>query len=391
MEKVNRSIVHFDLDTFFVSVEVLKDSALKGKPVAVGGEGDRGVVASCSYEARKFGVRSGMSMKLARALCPQMITRRGDFDSYARKSEEVTAIIREKVPVVEKASIDEHYLDLTGFDKFFGCYKYTMELRNSILKESGLPISFGLSINKLVSKVATGVGKPLGKIQVETGMERSFFSPLPVKKIPGVGQETSRQLAVMGISKIKDVYLLNPDLLQATFGKNGLVLWNRANAIDDSPVVEYSEQKSMSHEETFSVDTTSMEDLRTSILNMVTRLAFDLRDQGKLTTCVTVKIRYSDFETFTKQGRIKATALDDELAEKAWDLFTSLYERRMLVRLIGVKFSYLVSSGYQIDLFSDNNTQIDLYATLDTIRKRFGSNAVLKARALPAPVRFFAR
>lgn len=382
MQAHDRSIVHFDLDTFFVSVEVQKDSSLKGRPVAVGGEGDRGVVSSCSYEARKFGVRSGMAMKTARTLCPELIVRRGDYDSYSKRSEEVTAMIREAVPVVEKASIDEHYVDLTGFDRFFGCYKYTMELRNRILKETGLPISFGLSVNKLVSKVATGVGKPLGRIQVETGTERSFFSPLPVGKIPGVGKETASQLAVMGISKIRDVYCLNPQLLQATFGKNGLVLWNRANAIDDSPVVEYSEQKSMSKEETFGQDTTNMEELRSVILSMVTELAYDLRSQGKMTTCVTIKIRYSDFETYTKQARIKGTAFDEDLSEKAWELFTSLYERRMLIRLVGVKFSHLLTANYQIDLFSDTSHRIDLYHTLDHIRNRFGAGAILKARAL---------
>ncbi|WEA01707.1 DNA polymerase IV [Mucilaginibacter sp. SJ] len=378
-----RSIVHFDLDTFFVSVEVLKDSKLKGKPVAVGGEGDRAVVASCSYEARQFGVRSGMAMKIAKRLCPHLVVRRGDYDSYSQKSQEVTAIIKDAVPIVEKASIDEHYLDLTGFDRYFGTYKYTMELCDRITKETWLPISFGLSVNKLVSKVATTVTKPLGRKQVEFGTERQFFSPLPVKKIPGVGQETGTKLALMGVKLIEDVYKLNPPLLEATFGKNGLVLWQRANAIDETPVVPYSESKSISRESTFSQDTTSMELLRGHIMQMVTELAFELRQNDKMATCVTVKIRYSDFETHTQQRKIKGSSFDEDLTGAAWELFQKLYERRVLIRLIGVKFSQLITSNYQIDLFADTGNNIALYQSIDKLKNKYGANAIIKAAALP--------
>jgi DNA polymerase-4 len=380
-----RCIVHFDLDTFFVSVETLKDHSLKGKPVAVGGEGDRAVVSSCSYEARQFGLHSGMSMKIARRLCPQLIVRRGDYDSYSEKSAEVTAIIKDQIPVVEKASIDEHYLDLTGFDKYFGSYKYTMELCSRITKETRLPISFGMSVNKLVSKVATTVSKPLGRKQVELGTERRFFSPLPVKKIPGVGRETGTQLALMGIKYIQDVYRLTPELLHAAFGRNGLMLWEKSNAIDHSPVIPYSEQKSMSREATFSQDTTHLDFLRSHILRMVTELATELRATEQMTTCVTVKIRYSDFETHTQQRKIKATSFDEDLSAAAWELFTKLYERRVLIRLIGVKFSQLITASYQIDLFSDTSTHIALYQSIDKLRNRFGHSAVIKAGALPLP------
>jgi len=379
----SRCIVHFDLDTFFVAVEVLKDSSLKGMPVAVGGEGDRAVVASCSYEARRFGVHSGMAMKVAKRLCPSLIIRRGDYDIYSQKSAEVTAIIKDRVPIVEKASIDEHYLDLTGFDRFFGNYKYTMELCERITKETWLPISFGLSVNKLVSKVATTVNKPLGRKQVEFGTERQFFSPLPVKKIPGVGKETGTLLALMGVKLIQDVYRLSPELLEATFGKNGLVLWDRANAIDDSPVVPYSEQKSISRESTFSQDTTNLELLRSHVMQMVTELAFELRQGEKMTTCVTIKIRYSDFETHTQQRKIRGTAFDEDLAAVAWELFIRLYERRLLIRLIGVKFSYLITANYQIDLFADTGTNIALYQSIDKLRNKYGAGAVIKAAALP--------
>jgi DNA polymerase-4 len=379
----SRCIVHFDLDTFFVSVEALKDNSLKGKPVAVGGEGDRAIVASCSYEARQFGVHSGMSMKIAKRLCPQLIVRRGDYDSYSKKSAEVTAIIKDQIPIVEKASIDEHYLDLTGFDRYFGSYKYTLELCQRITKETHLPISFGMASNKLVSKVATTVSKPLGRKQVEFGTERKFFSPLTVKRIPGVGNETGTQLALMGIKFIQDVYRLSPELLEATFGKHGLTLWERANAIDHSPVVPYAEQKSMSREVTFTQDTTHLDLLRSHLLQMVAELAFELRASDKMSTCITIKIRYSDFETHTQQRKIKATCFDEDLSAVAWELFGQLYKRRVLIRLIGVKFSYLIAANYQIDLFNDTGTHIALYQRIDKLRSKYGHDAVIKAGALP--------
>lgn len=374
-----RQIVHLDLDTFFVSVERLLNKDLAGKPVLVGGFSDRAVVASCSYEARKFGVHSAMPMRLARQLCPQAIIVKGDHDQYSKYSREVTEIIEERTPVVEKASIDEHYLDITGMDRFFGCWKWTQELRQRIMKETGLPISFGLSVNKTVSKIATGEAKPNNEKKVDTGMEKPFLAPLSIRKIPMVGEKTYIQLRNMGISKIHTLQEMEPDTLHRVLGQNGVSIWRKANGIDETPVLPYSEQKSMSKEQTFESDTIDMVLLKRVIAHMTDELSFELRSEKKLTGCITLKIRYSNFETFTKQMKIAYTCSEKTLAEKASELFTKLYSKRMLIRLIGIKFSDLVAGAYQVDLFNDVQEEINLMQAMDRIRLRFGKDKIMRA------------
>lgn len=369
---MERHIVHLDLDTFFVSVERLHHRELIGKPVLVGGFSDRAVVASCSYEAREFGVHSAMPMRLARQLCPQAVIIRGDHDQYSRFSRMVTEIIEDRAPVVEKASIDEHYLDISGMDRFFGCWKWTQELRQKIMKETGLPISFGLSLNKTVSKIATGEAKPCGEKQVGNGREKNFLAPLSIRKIPMVGPKCYLQLRNMGISRIHTLQEMDPVVLQQVMGKQGAAVWKKANGIDHTPVLPYSEQKSMSKEETFEKDTIDMALLKKVLARMVEELAFDLRKEGRLTGCVTLKIRYANFETFSKQAKISYTCSDKQLLQKVMDLFQRLYSRRMLIRLTGVKFSDLVTGSYQIDLFNDVLTDLDLMRAMDGIRARFG-------------------
>lgn len=373
---MERHIVHCDLDTFFVSVERLLNSKLEGKPVLIGGSTDRGVVASCSYEARKFGVHSAMPMRLARQLCPEAILVRGDHDQYAYYSRTVTEIISSYAPVVEKASIDEHYLDLTGMDKYFGCWKWTQELRQRIITETHLPISFGLSTNKTVSKIATGVSKPCGEKQVEYGGEKTFLAPLSIKKIPMIGEKTFSKLRHMGIAKIETLQKMQVSVMERVLGSNGIIVWKKANGVDDAPVVPYSERKSLSKENTFEQDTIDMVLLKKHLMTMVDDLAFDLRKEGKLTACVTLKIRYSNFETFTKQIRVAYTCSAQVLSEKVMDVFYKLYSRRMLIRMIGVKFSELVGGSYQIDLFNDAVTDINLSAAMDKIRLRYGIESV---------------
>ncbi|HRW76573.1 MAG TPA: DNA polymerase IV, partial [Saprospiraceae bacterium] len=317
----NRAILHLDLDAFFVAVECLKNDSLRGKPLIVGGTSDRGVVAACSYEARRFGVHSAMPMKMALRLCPDALVLRGDMDSYSRYSHLVTEIIADQAPVFEKASIDEFYLDLTGMDRYFGCMQWSGELRERIMKESGLPISFGLSVNKLVSKVGTGEVKPNGTIAVPSGTEKGFLAPLSTNKIPGIGKETYKKLSFMGVRTVKVLSEIPMGLLQREFGKHGQELWRKANAIDDAAVVPYEEQKSMSSERTFQQDTLEVGKVRDLLRGMTERLAFDLRKANKLTSCVTVKIRYADFNTYTMQRRIAYTATDGPLQETALDLF----------------------------------------------------------------------
>jgi DNA polymerase-4 len=308
-ENKNRTIVHFDLDTFFVSVERLMNSELVGKPVIIGGNSDRGVVASCSYEARReFGVHSAMPMKMARKLCPEAKYVSGDHDKYSQYSKVVTEIIAEKAPLYEKASIDEHYLDITGMDKFFGSFKWTKELRHSIIKHTGLPISFGLSTNKTVSKIATGEAKPNGELNIPGINVKPFLNPLSIKKIPMIGNKTYYLLRSMGISKILTLSMIPVEMIEKVLGKNGIVIWKKANGIDNTPVQQYSERKSLGTERTFQKDTIDIKKMNDILTGMVEKLCFELRSKQKLTSCVTVKIRYSNFDTHTLQKQIPYTA-----------------------------------------------------------------------------------
>jgi DNA polymerase-4 len=377
-----KAILHLDLDAFFASVEVLKNSALKGKPLIVGGTSDRGVVASCSYEARRFGVRSAMPVKMALRLCPDAVVLRGDHDEYSRQSKLITDIIDSEAPLFEKASIDEFYLDLDGMDKYVGCWKWSQELRAKIIRESGLPVSVGLAVNKLVSKVVTGEAKPNGAKLVENGTEKAFLSPLSVAKIPSVGTETFKKLSMMGVRQVGKLAQIPPKLLEREFGKHGVSLWKKANGIDHSPVVPFHDRQSISTERTFQTDTIDVNFLKSQLTDMVSRLAFDLRSQKKLTSCVAVKIRYTDFNTYSQQRAIAFTAHDGALLAHVKELFDKLYQRRQLVRLIGVKFSNLVHGHSQISLFEDTQEAASLLQAMDKIRLRFGEKAVLKATAM---------
>ena len=377
-----RSIVHMDLDSFFVSVERLYDSRLNGKPILIGGSGDRGVVASCSYEARKFGVHSAMPMRTARQLCPEALIIRGDFEKYSQKSHEITEIIREDVPLFEKSSIDEFYIDYTGMDRFFGCFKMAQELRQRIIKESGLPISLGLSENKTVSKVATGEAKPNNAKEIPRGFEKPFLAPLSVRKIPMIGEKTSFTLYNMGVKKVHTLQVMPSELLEATFGKNGLMIWEKANGIDRSLVTPYSEAKSISSENTFEQDTIDVKMLEANLIAMTEQLGNKLRQKQQLTACVSVKIRYSDFDTHTVQQRIPYTSADHTLIAVVKELFKKLYNRRLLIRLIGVRFSHLVHGNYQINLFEDTQEQIRLYQALDRLNTKYGDKTVCRAIGL---------
>jgi len=373
-----------DLDTFFVSCERLLDSRLNGKPVLIGGTSDRGVVASCSYEARKFGVHSAMPMRMAKQLCPEAIILRGNSGIYTKFSQNVTEVIKESVPLYEKTSIDEFYIDLTGMDKFFGCHKLASELRQRIIKETGLPISFGLSLNKTVSKIATGEAKPNNEIRILAGTEKPFLAPLSVKKIPMVGNVTYKALCDLGVKRIKTVQDMPMELMHKVLGKNGLSIWKKANGIDNSPVIQYHERKSISTERTFGQDTTNIHKLKGLVIAMAENLAYQLRRGNKLTACITFKIRYSDFQTYTQQKRIPYSAMDHNIIPVVLDLFTKLYNRRLLVRLIGVRFSHLVEGGHQINLFEDNETQLNLAQAIDKMRERYGDRAVISAAGMEA-------
>ncbi|MGF7038373.1 DNA polymerase IV [Mucilaginibacter lappiensis] len=376
-----RFISHLDLDTFFVSVARLDNSKLIGKPVIVGGLSDRGVVASCSYETRAFGVHSAMPMKIARRLCPAAEIVNGDFDRYSKLSRDVTEIIREEVPLYEKTSIDEFYADLTGMDRYFGCSLFMGHLKKRIIKETGLPISYALASNKLLSKVATNENKPNGQAVIDFGAERAYLAPLVVQKLPGVGEKTSALLRQMGVGTIKILSEIPLPMMQSRFGKHGIEMHRRSQGIDESPVIPYSEQKSIGTEETFENDTIDMHFLHRELVRMTEKVSFQLRQQKKLCGCVTIKLRYSDFNTETKQAVISYTSSDDVLLKTAKELFKKIYDRRLLVRLLGVRLSQLVQGQYQINLFSDTVENIRLYQAMDHIRTRFGEDAVHRSVA----------
>ncbi len=381
---MQRSIMHMDLDTFFVSVERLLNRELIGKPILVGGVTDRGVVAACSYEARTFGIHSAMPMKMAKSLCPEAIIVKGNSANYMQFSDMVTDIIKEEVPLYEKTSVDEFYIDLSGMDKFYGCTKFASNLRQRIIKETHLPISFGLSSNKTVSKVATGEAKPNNELKLLKEDEKPFLAPLSVKKIPMVGDKTYQTLRHLGIRYIKTVQNISPELMQDVLGKNGLSIWKKANGIDHSPVVQHSERKSISSERTFDKDTIDVVKLKGIMLAMAENLAFQLRRGEKLTSCITVKIRYSDFSTYTKQIRIPYTSADHLIIPKVMELFSKIYNRRLLVRLIGVRFSHMVGGAYQINLFEDTEEQMNLYQAMDKMRERYGDRSVIRAAGIDA-------
>jgi DNA polymerase IV len=379
---VERNIVHLDLDAFFVAVECKRDRRLRGKPLIIGGSSRRGVVAACSYETRQFGVHSAMPMYLALQLCPDAKVISGDMEAYSQASHEVTQVIAEHAPAFEKASIDEFYIDASGMDRYFGAFKWALELKKRIAKESSLPISLGMSVNKLVSKVATAEFKPNAEAYIEAGSEKDFLAPLAVEKIPMVGKQTASFLYDMGVRTVHTLREMPIQFLVSAFGKNGFSLWNKARGIDTSPVVPYSEQKSISTECTFENDTIDVKKLKNILIAMVEKVAFNLRDQKKLASCVTVKIRYANFDTETKQVQIPYTSSDHVLLRIVQELFDKLYTRRMLLRLVGVRLSGLVHGNQQISLFDDTAESINLYQAIDHIKHKHGVEKLIRANTI---------
>ena len=383
MPELERYIAHFDLDAFFVSVEILKRPELKGKPLIVGGDGQRGIVAACSYEARKYGIQSAMPALTAKRLCPDAIFLRGSYHEYSNYSRQVTELIASSVPKYQKASIDEFYIDMSGMDKFFGIRRFTKDLREKIIKETGLPISYGLSTSKLVSKMATNEAKPNGYLEIPAGKETAFLWPLTVDKIPGVGKQTVIQLQSLGINTIEQLAHIPIDQLEYRFGKWGKRMWEKAHGIDYNIVERYSEQKSISHENTFHEDYNDVSFLHKELIRLCEETAFDLREEKKLTGCVTVKIRYHDFETVSRQEVVDYTALDDVLMAKVKSLFNKLYKKGNKVRLLGVRFSNLIPFNVQMNLFDQSEEKFQLYKAIDKIKMKFGYDAITKGTTAP--------
>jgi DNA polymerase-4 len=379
---MERNIIHFDLDAFFVAAECKRHKELRGKPLIIGGSSRRGVVAACSYETRKFGVHSAMPMYLALQLCPDAKVISGDMEAYSQDSHLVTQIIADAAPAFEKSSIDEFYIDASGMDRYFGAFTWAVELQKKIIKESKLPISMGMSVNKLVSKVVTGEFKPRAQKHIPAGEEKKFLGPLSVEKIPMIGKQTASFLYDMGVRTVATLCEMPLKFLVSAFGKNGISIWNKAHGIDYSPVIPYAEQKSISTECTFDQDTIDVKRLKSILIAMVEKVAFQLREQRKLTSCVTVKIRYSNFDTETKQVHLPYTSSDHILLRTIQELFDKLYSRRMLIRLVGVRLSHLVQGTHQISLFDDTEEDINLYEAMDFIKHKHGVGKLVRATTL---------
>jgi len=379
---MDRNVIHFDLDAFFVAVECLRNPRLKGRPLIIGGNSRRGVVAACSYESRKFGVHSAMPMYLALQLCPDARVISGDMEAYSKYSHYITEMVKAEAPLFEKASIDEFYIDASGMDRYVGAFKWAVELRRKIIRESGLPISLGMSVNKLVSKVATGEFKPNAEKWIMEGNEKAFLAPLGVEKIPMIGKQTASFLYDMGVRTVATLREMPVRFLVSAFGKQGRILWNRAHGVDETPVVPYTEQKSISTESTFDQDTIDIRRLKSVLIAMVEKVGFQLREQEKLVSCVTVKIRYANFDTETRQQQIPYTASDGKLLEVVLQLFDKLYSRRMLIRLVGIRLSGLVYGSHQLNLFDDTTGAVSLYQALDRIRHKHGGDKVVRATTL---------
>ncbi len=372
-------IAHFDLDSFFVSVEYLKNPSLRGKSVIVGGSRERGIVTTCSYEARKFGVHSAMPMKIAMGLCPHAIIVKGTYSEYSKYSRWVTQIIAEKAPVFEKASIDEFYLDLTGMEKFFDPLQWTIDLRNLIISDTGLPISFGIGRNKMIAKMATNEAKPNGYLQVPDGREKEFLAPLAINKIPGVGQQTEQILAYNGFKLIRDLHKSSAETMIQLFGNSGQQLWVRAQGEQRSVFSPGHQAKSISTENTFEENVLDVNLLMMEIVRMTEKVAFSLRKDEKFAGCITIKLRYPDFETTSRQVGIPYTNADDEIIPVAKDLFNKLYKSGKPVRLLGVRLSDFSDNAVQTNLFQNIERKNFLYNAVDNVKNRFGKDSIVRA------------
>lgn len=382
---IQRRIAHIDLDSFFVSVERLLNPELIGKPVIVGGTSSRGVVCSASYEARKYGVHSAMPTAQAAKLCPQAIFVWSGPAVYHKYSRMVTDILAAKVPVLEKASVDEFYLDMTGMDKFYPVFPYLLALKKEIKESTGLPVSFALASNKLISKIATNEAKPDGQIEIPAGTEQAYLAPMPVGKIPGCGEKTVQLLQARGVRLIEDLVRTGPATLERWLGKWGLDLYRKALGQDEDEVCARHEAKSISSEETFHTDTDDVAFLEKEITRLIEKVGYELRRDEKLAGCVTVKLRYDNFETQTRQQVIDFSASDLVFIRKAKEIFHSLYQRGRKVRLLGVKLSQLEADSIQLNLFDNAAEDKYLYKAIDDIKASFGKAAIRRAGGLQPP------
>jgi len=380
-----RWIAHLDMDCFFVSVERLLDPSLAGKPVVVGGDPDgRGVVASASYEARRFGVRSAMASRRARELCPQLIFAPGHHRLYGEYHEKVREILARYAPGVQAASIDEFYLDFSGCTLIYdGIFPLLRRIRALIAAELGLPSSAGLAANKLLAKIGSRLAKPGGVMWIPPGAEAEILAPLPVRAIPGVGPVAGAALERLGVTRIGHLASIPSKVLEAALGSWGPELARKARGESDSPVEEGGERKSVGHETTFAEDTADQIVLEATICHLVEKAAHRLRKAGMKAGGVTVKVRYSDFRTVTRSRGIAASDRDGELLAVARELMAGAVGRRVRVRLLGVSLERLRAGSEQLGLFTAARDArlASLFPAVDRVRAKYGFDALALATA----------
>jgi DNA polymerase-4 len=382
-----RTIMHIDLDAFFVAVEQVLNPELKGKPVVVGGKpGGRGVVATASYEARAFGLHSAMSLTQAVRLCPQAIFIQGNYSKYREASEKFMAILADYSPFLEPMGLDEAFLDVTGFDALHGSYRQmAMEIKGRVTSELGLVASIGIAPCKIVAKVASDESKPDGLIEVRPGEEAAFLVPLAIGKLPGAGPKTEQVLKRYGISTIGKLAKISPEALKSRFGAFGMTLHLFANGIDNRKVSPRGEAGSISREVTFSQDTADRTFLSGELRYLSEKVGADLRQHSKHARCITLKLRYADFTTITRSRTLpQATDADQTIFQIANEVMSkALSADRRAVRLIGVGVSGLTEPGRQLSMLNDASQRMDkLNLAVDRVRKKYGFTAIQTGRTL---------
>ncbi|MBA4311107.1 MAG: DNA polymerase IV [Chlorobiaceae bacterium] len=374
------NIAHIDLDCFFVSVERISNPSLTGKPVVVGGNAEgRGVVASASYEARKYGVRSAMSTAQALRLCPHLIVVHGHHSEYSSYSNRLYKRMLDIAPIVERASIDEMYLDFTGCESLFknDLPGYMIELQQIVLKEFNLPCTIALASNKLVAKIAANQVKPNGVTFIPHGAEENYLAPLPIGVIPGVGKKTEELLKRNGFQIVEDLQKVNPKSLQNLLGINGDWIYKASHGIGSSQLEVEHTAKSISKVETFPKDISETAELEKILHELVQSVSCSLRDKSWKASVITVKYRTSDFKTYSKQRKTEPTNFDPDIFDIAKSMLGQLHDGKRKVRLIGVGLSDFVSdSQLSPDLFSNTEKQDSAMKALDSLRKKFGDDAI---------------
>jgi DNA polymerase-4 len=383
---VNRRIIHIDLDAFFVSVEQALAPKLRDKPIIVGGQPDRrGVVASASYEARVFGIRAGMSLSQAYRLCPHAIFLQGSFPTYREASEKFMDILADFSPGLEPAGLDEAYIDITGCELFGTPNQLAFTLKARIINELNLVASIGIASCKVVSKVASDFGKPDGLVEVPAGEERDFLAPLPVSRLPGVGKKTEESLKAIGVKTVGQLAGLPLEMVKNRFGSFGLMLHHYANGIDNRQIEARGKAKSISRETTFAEDTLDITFLRSILHYLCERVGAELRQETKHARTITLKLRYSDFETITRSLSTKAAVDADEVifAGAVRLLEQALAGNRKPVRLIGVGVSNIGSYGKQLNMLHSDQQRLEhLDNAIDRIRRKYGFTAIQTGRTL---------